>query len=66
VAVLVGEALVFESWWVLAWSGSMLAAFHAFVVGYEEPNLHARFGASYDEYRRQTGRWFPRVGRARP
>ena len=66
IGVLVGEGLFFESWPVLAWAAVMFAVFHAFVVGYEEPNLHARFGRDYDEYRRSTGRWLPRIAGRTP
>ena len=42
-----------------------LAAFVAIVVrtSIEERNLIARFGRSYEEYMRTTGRFLPRVGR---
>src|SRR5262245_10781236 len=30
-----------------------------FVMGYEEPYLSSRFGASYDDYARLVGRWVP-------
>jgi protein-S-isoprenylcysteine O-methyltransferase Ste14 len=32
-----------------------------FVVFYEEPTLHRKFGAEYDEYRRNVRRWWPRI-----
>ena len=31
-----------------------------FVIGYEEPTLRQRFGASYDDYTQEVGRWIPR------
>ena len=34
---------------------------HLFVLFYEEPTLHRKFGADYDEYRRNVRRWLPRV-----
>ncbi len=34
---------------------------HLFVVFYEEPTLHKKFGAVYDEYRRNVRRWWPRL-----
>ncbi len=43
-------------WWLL---------FHLFVLGYEEPALHAKFGPDYDEYCRRTPRWLPRLRRAK-
>jgi protein-S-isoprenylcysteine O-methyltransferase Ste14 len=32
-----------------------------FVVFYEEPTLREKFGAGYDEYCRNVGRWRPRI-----
>ncbi len=61
--ILLGEALA-------AWSGAMLAYWagyfvfvNLFIVGYEEPALRSRFGASYERYTRRAGRWLPRLGR---
>ena len=34
---------------------------HLFVVFYEEPTLRGMFGADYEEYSRNVGRWWPRV-----
>src|ERR1700740_2241967 len=34
---------------------------HLFVLFYEEPTLHNKFGADYDEYRQNVRRWVPRV-----
>ena len=34
---------------------------YLFVVFYEEPTLSGKFGAEYDEYRRNVGRWCPRL-----
>jgi protein-S-isoprenylcysteine O-methyltransferase Ste14 len=36
-------------------------AVHLFVVFYEEPTLREKFGAEYEEYRRNVGRWRPRL-----
>jgi protein-S-isoprenylcysteine O-methyltransferase Ste14 len=33
---------------------------HLFVVFYEEPTLRKKFGADYEEYRRNVRRWWPR------
>lgn len=55
-----GEAVVFESWRILGWAGIAVAAFHVFVVGYEEPSLRRRFGEAYERYRRTVPRWLPR------
>jgi protein-S-isoprenylcysteine O-methyltransferase Ste14 len=32
-----------------------------FVLYYEEPTLRKKFGAEYEEYRRNVRRWVPRV-----
>jgi len=34
---------------------------HLFVVYYEEPTLHGKFGPAYDEYRHNVRRWWPRL-----
>lgn len=36
-------------------------AVHLFVVSYEEPTLRKKFGAEYEEYCRNAGRWWPRI-----
>lgn len=36
-------------------------AVHLFVVLYEEPTLRKKFGAEYEEYCRNVGRWLPRL-----
>src|SRR5579859_64661 len=38
-----------------------LLGVHLFVVFYEEPTLHRKFGGDYDEYRRNVPRWLPRL-----
>jgi protein-S-isoprenylcysteine O-methyltransferase Ste14 len=62
-AIVLGEWLLTRSpalgvYWVL-W----FAAVNLFVIGYEEPNLRRRFGASYSAYCRQVRRWIPRLHR---
>ena len=57
--IVLGEGLLTWSaalgvYWAIWFLGANL-----FVIGYEEPTLRLRFGASYDEYRRQVGRWVP-------
>jgi protein-S-isoprenylcysteine O-methyltransferase Ste14 len=34
---------------------------NVFVIGYEEPTLRRLFGAAYEQYTQQVGRWLPRV-----
>lgn len=62
--IVLGEAWLFGSLWLLAYAGGMAVSFHLFVTGYEERVLARRFGGSYQEYRRAVPRWLPR--RPRP
>ncbi|HKW78123.1 MAG TPA: isoprenylcysteine carboxylmethyltransferase family protein [Candidatus Limnocylindria bacterium] len=57
---LVGEAILFRSIALLIWAAVVFAAFHTFVVLYEEPTLRRLFGPTYDDYRRRVPRWIPR------
>jgi protein-S-isoprenylcysteine O-methyltransferase Ste14 len=61
VGIVAGEALVLGSSAVLSYAGILAIGFHLFVVLYEEPNLRRRFGAEYEQYRRDVPRWLPRL-----
>jgi len=63
--IVLGEALVTQSLALAIYWAVWFLAVNLFVIGYEEPTLHRHFGASYDEYRRQVGRWIPRLRPAR-
>jgi protein-S-isoprenylcysteine O-methyltransferase Ste14 len=59
--IVLGEVLLTRStalamYWVVWFISANL-----FVMGYEEPTLSREFGAEYDEYCRQVGRWVPRL-----
>jgi protein-S-isoprenylcysteine O-methyltransferase Ste14 len=58
-SVLLGEAILFESLPLLAYSSLIGALFHLFVVCYEEPALKRKFGADYEAYCRAVPRWLP-------
>jgi len=58
-----GQALLFRSWGVLVWLLVFMAAVFAFVRGYEEPTLQARYGEESAAYRRSVRAWWPRVPR---
>lgn len=60
-AMIVGQALVFARLAVLAYAALVAAAFHLFVVFYEEPTLRRQFGAEYEAYCREVPRWLPRL-----
>lgn len=38
----------------------VFGAANLFVIGYEEPTHHRRFGPAYERYRATVGRWVPR------
>ena len=59
-SVLLGEALAFASWILLAYALIVVSAFIAFVHLYEEPGLQRKFGKAYEDYCRQVGRWLPK------
>lgn len=66
----VGFAAGWIGLWVVFGHASLLAIIAAiavsvgvqlFVVFYEEPVLRRKFGAEYEEYCRNVGRWRPRL-----
>jgi protein-S-isoprenylcysteine O-methyltransferase Ste14 len=64
--IVFGEWLLTRSpalfiYWLIWFAGANL-----FVIGYEEPTLRRQFGASYDAYTGQVGRWIPRLRPSRP
>jgi protein-S-isoprenylcysteine O-methyltransferase Ste14 len=60
VLVLLGESALFRSGSLLLYTGIWFLIVNLFVMLYEEPTLRARFGESYEHYRRSVGRWIPR------
>jgi protein-S-isoprenylcysteine O-methyltransferase Ste14 len=63
-AIILGEALLMRSWPLAFYWAVFFTCVNIFVIGYEEPALRRQFGASYDEYRQQVGRWIPRLHKA--
>jgi protein-S-isoprenylcysteine O-methyltransferase Ste14 len=59
-AVLLGEAAVFESSGLLVWAAAFLAVNWLYFVLVEEPGLEARFGDEYRQYKASVPRWIPR------
>lgn len=57
IAILLSEALLFDSVSMLLYAAFVLVCFHLFVILYEEPHLRSRFGQSYGEYSRTIPRW---------
>jgi protein-S-isoprenylcysteine O-methyltransferase Ste14 len=61
VAVILGQAVLFGDLRLLGYGVLVWLAFHAFVVGYEEPALVRRFGTEYEDFRANVPRWIPRL-----
>ena len=59
VSVLAGEALIWGSWVVGLWAAIFVLINHTYFVLLEEPDLAARFGASYAAYKARVPRWVP-------
>ena len=60
-ATIVGQAALLGRPGLLLYALAFMAAVAAFVYGYEQPVLSERFGAEYDEYRRNVPAWWPRL-----
>jgi protein-S-isoprenylcysteine O-methyltransferase Ste14 len=65
-ALIAGQALFLGRPALLGYGAAVLAAVLAFVRGYEEPTLRARYGAEYEAYRRAVPGWWPRLRPWRP
>lgn len=61
--VIAGQCLAFRSPSLVVWLALFAVAVAAFVVGYEQPTLRARYGASYDAYRDSVPAVVPRLRR---
>jgi len=59
-AIVAGEALFLRSWHVGIYFVFLVCSLHLLVVLYEESALRFRFGAMYEDYRRDVPRWLPR------
>jgi len=59
--MLIGEAILYTSFFVLLYSLFFVAAAHIFVIFYEEPTLKRKFGESYEQYLESVPRWLPRM-----
>jgi protein-S-isoprenylcysteine O-methyltransferase Ste14 len=59
--VLIGEALILCSWTHAAWALLFFCINSVYIPLLEEPQLAARFGADYVEYRRHVRRLIPRL-----
>jgi len=64
VAAICGQALLFESKYLLIYGTLVWLAVHLFVRFYEEPTLRRTFGDEYAAFCREVPRWIPRLKRA--
>lgn len=63
IIALLGHILWWPSLSLIVTPAIFFLAVHAFVTLYEEPTLHKKFGASYEQYCRDVPRWIPRFAR---
>ncbi|MGH3637144.1 MAG: methyltransferase family protein [Mycobacterium sp.] len=59
--ILLGEAAVTASGWLLGWFAIFLTFQAVAIRFWEEPHLVGRFGDEYLDYRRNVPRWIPRI-----
>jgi protein-S-isoprenylcysteine O-methyltransferase Ste14 len=59
-ATILGQGLLLGRPVLLAYAIVFLAITYAFVRGYEEPALQARYGEQYERYREAVPGWWPR------
>jgi protein-S-isoprenylcysteine O-methyltransferase Ste14 len=62
-AMVAGEGLFFRSWHIGVYLVFLVCALHLLVVLHEESALRFRFGAIYEDYKRDVPRWLPRKPR---
>jgi protein-S-isoprenylcysteine O-methyltransferase Ste14 len=60
-SIILGQALLFSSWALVAYAAVSAVSMGAFVRLYEEPTLSRRYGAEYETYRRNVPGWLPRL-----
>jgi protein-S-isoprenylcysteine O-methyltransferase Ste14 len=65
-ATIAGQALVLGRPLLLVYVAAFGLVVAAFVMGYEEPTLSARYGEEYAAYRRAVPAWWPRLRRWTP
>ncbi|EUA15140.1 phospholipid methyltransferase family protein [Mycobacterium kansasii 732] len=59
--ILLGEAAVAASGWLLLWFATFWVVQLVAIRFWEEPHLRQRYGAEYVEYRRNVPGWIPRI-----
>lgn len=64
--ILLGEAAVTASGWLLLWCAIFLTFQLTAIRFWEEPHLTRRFGEEYRDYHRNVPRWIPRLSPWQP
>jgi protein-S-isoprenylcysteine O-methyltransferase Ste14 len=59
--IILSQAVVWRSKEILVYLIFVVACFHLFVLGYEEPHLRKVFGTEYTNYCHGVRRWLPRL-----
>jgi protein-S-isoprenylcysteine O-methyltransferase Ste14 len=60
ITAIVGQALLFGSWWLLLYAAAFWVITASFVRFYEEPTLVRDYDGEYEAYRRNVHAWLPR------
>ena len=60
-AILLGEAAVAVSGWLLGWFAIFFVCLATFIRFWEEPHLAQRYGTEYVNYRENVPTWIPRI-----
>ncbi len=58
-AVILGQALLFGDWRLVAYGALFWVGCHLFVMAYEEPTLARTYGTEYAAYCANVRRWIP-------
>ncbi len=58
--IVLGELLLTRSRSLFIYWAVWFIGMNLLVIGYEEPTLRRRFGAAYERYTHEVGRWLPR------
>ena len=61
ITVILGQALLFDSPWLVLYAVIGWIVTASFVHWYEEPTLVGEYGEQYEEYRRNVPAWTPRL-----
>lgn len=66
VCILLGEAAVAASGWLLLWAAVFFTVLAVFIRFWEEPHLVERYGREYVNFRRNVPAWIPRISAWEP